>query len=99
MMLKIQRPDSKSHTRTPWVIFGDVLDVYYHSVSGEEFKKIIKASNEDEFPFDYNAINGEPRQVVIVEATRKKGTQLHVAFNTCGYLLNDEGKTIETLRQ
>lgn len=97
MMLKIARLGSKSSIRTPWVIFSDILNVYYDTIKAEKFTEMTKDSVDENYPFDYCAVIGEPKGVVTVEATRKNGTILYIAFNTVGYLLNDEGKTIEKL--
>lgn len=101
MILKVQRPDFKSHVTTPWAIFSDILNVYYVAINSKHYKDITKGfdgNNRDPYPFDYSAIVGDnPDRIVTVEATRKNGSLLTVAFNTVGYLLNDEGKTIEKI--
>ena len=96
MMLKIARRENKEDVTTPWVIFSDILNAYWVTIKGEKFKEMTKDSNE-EYPFDYTVVFGDPKKVTTVEATRKNGTNLYVAFNSIGYLLNDEGKTIERL--
>lgn len=100
MMLKIARKEYKSCITTPWVIFSDILNVYYVTITGEKYIEMTKdfdGKTSGEYPFDYTAVVGDPKKVVTVEATRKNGANLHVAFNTTGYLLNDEGKTIERI--
>ncbi len=100
MILKIQRSDNKRHVTTPWAIFSDLLNIYYVVISGGEYRKMIERFDGNtigEYPFDYSAIQGNPDRVMTVEATKKNGDSLYFAFNTTGYLLNDNGKTIETL--
>lgn len=103
MMLKIARRENKEDVTTPWAIFSDILNAYWVTISGEAFKEMTKDSNapesvrKEEYPFDYTVVFGDPKKVTTVEATRKNGTNLYVAFNSIGYLLNDEGKTIERL--
>ena len=102
MMIKIARREEKSSITQAWVIFSDILNAYWVTITGEKFK-IMSISNapesvrEEEYPFDYAVVVGDPKSVTTVEATRKNGTNLYVAFNTVGYLLNDAGKTIERL--
>lgn len=103
MMLKIAKREEKGSITPAWIIFSDILNAYWVTITGEKFKEMSKDSNapesvrEEDYPFDYTVVIGDPKKVITVEATRKNGTNLYVAFNTIGYLLNDEGKTIERL--
>ena len=44
------------------------------------------------------AKNNPEINILGIEITRKNGNGLYIAFDTVGYLLNDEGKTIERIR-
>ncbi|KKM65726.1 hypothetical protein LCGC14_1488430 [marine sediment metagenome] len=99
MIIKILRAGNKGDLTQRWAIFSDVLNAYYVTVTGEKFSSIIEGGHED-YLFDYTAFNGDCmklKKVTTVEVTRRNGTNLNIAFNTVGYLLNDEGKTIEKI--
>ncbi len=98
MILKIQRIGSNEDKSVSWAMFSDILNVYYVTITGEKFKDSIRTHKKLKYnyPFDYTQVFTDSKRVVIAEATRKNGSMLHLAFND-GYLLNDNGKTIERL--
>jgi len=98
MILKILNAENKNGWELTgrWTLISEVLNATYVIVTGEKYKSIVKNSGKD-YPFDYTTLQGEPTRVALVDITRKNGTLLYVAFNTIGYLLNDEGKTIEKI--